>query len=460
MDHAAPTLAPPAPAPARLPVGPVPGLRAGWQADLAERAVAVLTANWRGQHTVPSARLYPHQWSWDSAFTAIGLAPVAQHRAQVELATLLSAQWADGRLPHIVFDPATPADAYFPGPRFWTPDPPGGPLRRTSGIVQPPVHARAAWEVYLRAVDRDAATGFLRRAYEPLCRWHDYLLTDRNLGGGGLAAIVHPWESGMDNSPAWDGALADLRATAPAAATARRDLHHVPATQRPGDDDYAAYVALAAAYRDAGYTDSGVHQFAVEDPLFNGLLADAESALAQIAAVVGASPSRHTVRAHRIGAALAARLYDPEAGMFFPRDLRTGTLVESWSAAGLGALVSPGLPPAVVGRVAAQVTGERFGPRPRTPWLLPSYDRTGQAFNPQRYWRGPAWANLTWVVRRGMLRAGRRGAAEALATGLLRTVAREGFREYFDAGTGAGAGTSDFSWTAAVVLDLLAERAR
>lgn len=443
--------------------------RTARQAALADRAAEVLAANWRGRHTVPAARLYPHQWSWDSAFIAIGLAHVAQHRAQLELATLLGAQWPDGRIPHIVFDPDTPADAYFPGPRFWGPGAPAAHVRlgrATSGIVQPPVHARAAWEVFRLAPDRDAAAGFLRRAYEPLCRWHDYLLTRRDLGGGGLAAIVHPWESGMDNSPAWDAALAGLKSDEGGAQASpmRRDLHHVGAAQRPGDDDYAAYIALAAAYRDRGYADGtpADHGFAVEDPLFNGLLADSEEALAQIAAVVGADPAPHLARAHRVGAALAARLYDPAAGMFFARDLRAGGLVASWSAAGLGALISPGLPGEVTDRVAAQVVGRRFGPpparRPRTGWLLPSADRTAAEFDPQRYWRGPSWANLTWVVRRGLLRAGRTGAADGLARGLLRTVEHAGFHEYFDPETGEGAGTPDFSWTAALTLDLLAWR--
>ncbi|MFD6427487.1 hypothetical protein ACFWEF_01945, partial [Bacillus velezensis] len=32
---------------------------------------------------------------------------------------LLAAQWGDGRVPHIVFNPEVPAGAYFPGPGFW-----------------------------------------------------------------------------------------------------------------------------------------------------------------------------------------------------------------------------------------------------------------------------------------------------------------------------------------------------
>jgi hypothetical protein len=439
--------------------GQRPAPAGGTAPDLAAAARDVLAANWRGRHTVPSARLYPHQWSWDSAFVAIGLARVDQHRAQLELATLFGAQWRDGRVPHIVFDPDTPADAYFPGPRFWAPGAPVIPIRATSGIVQPPVHARAAWEIYRRATDRVAAADFLRRMYEPLCAWHDYLTTSRNLGGAGLAAIVHPWESGMDNSPAWDAAVQTCCAGGARVPTARADLRHVPATQRPGDADYAAYIELASRYREVNYCDADLlpdHGFAVEDPLFNGVLAWSEEALARIAAVLGANSRWHTDRATAIGATLAQRLYAPELGMFVPLDLGTGELLPVAAVGGLAALVAPGLPPAAVASACAQVIGSRFvGGAARGP-LLPSLDRTSPDYDPQRYWRGPAWANTTWLVIRGLRRHGAATVADSLRTGLLEAVAAEGFREYFDADTGAGAGAHDFSWTAALVLDLLA----
>ncbi len=33
---------------------------------------------------------------------------------------------------------------------------------------------------------------------------HRYLYDERQVNGDGLVYIRHPWESGMDNSPAWD----------------------------------------------------------------------------------------------------------------------------------------------------------------------------------------------------------------------------------------------------------------
>jgi hypothetical protein len=42
--------------------------------ELAGEAIRVLRTNDRGTWTRPSPRLYPHQWSWDAAFVAIGWA--------------------------------------------------------------------------------------------------------------------------------------------------------------------------------------------------------------------------------------------------------------------------------------------------------------------------------------------------------------------------------------------------
>src|ERR1041385_3471443 len=85
--------------------------------SLRDAALAVLRLNDLGDWTKPAPRLYPHQWSWDSAFIAIGLAHTDPERALRELESLFRAQWSDGRVPHIVFNPA--AADYFPGADWW-----------------------------------------------------------------------------------------------------------------------------------------------------------------------------------------------------------------------------------------------------------------------------------------------------------------------------------------------------
>jgi hypothetical protein len=422
---------------------------------LAISAREVLQANWIGRYTVPSRRLYPHQWSWDSAFIALGLRHVDAARAEQELESLLSAQWADGRIPHIVFDPATPPDAYFPGPAFWrSADVAGSPDVATTGLVQPPVHAWAAWETFLADPDRPRARAFLARTYPKLVAWHAYLTRCRDAGGRGLVSLVHPWESGMDNSPAWDEVLRRVQPV-PATELSRRDLTGTAALQeRPTDVDYGRYIRLAGDYRDAGYHDGlGWGQFLVEDPLANALLAVSELALAAIAAEVGVDPAPHSKRAERVARALVEVLFDPQARMFFPRDLRTGALLRAYSVAGLAPLVVPGLP--VAEDLLKTAREERF--KLGVVHLVPSADLTAATFEPSRYWRGPAWYNTAWLIWRGLLEHREFHQAEALRESILATAEHSGFREYVDPLTGQGAGAAQFSWTAAVVLELLAE---
>jgi glycogen debranching enzyme len=126
--------------------------------------------------------------------------------------------------------------------------------------------------------------------------------------------------------------------------------------------------------------------------------------------------------------------------------------------AGLVPLVLPGLPGAVAAELVDRLLGPGFGPDGVAEWLLPSYDRDGPAFDPRRYWRGPAWVSTTWLVWRGLLQHGYDDVAGDLAKPLLRAVAREGFREYFNPVTGAGCGVHELSWSAALVLDLLRDR--
>ena len=192
---------------AAVAVEPQDGLE-GADAELARQALDVLVENWIGHATKPSPRLYPHQWSWDSACHAIGYARFDQDRAEQELLSLFRGQWRNGMLPHIVF---TDGAQYFPGPEFWqtdrSPDAPEQPL--TSGIVQPPIHATAALHVYRVGKDRQRAAAFASVMLPKLEAWHDYIYRERTRDAA-LAEVWHPWETGMDNSPLWDEPLARI----------------------------------------------------------------------------------------------------------------------------------------------------------------------------------------------------------------------------------------------------------
>ena len=84
-------------------------------------------------------------------------------------------------------------------------------------------------------------------------------------------------------------------------------------------------------------------------------------------------------------------------------------------------------------------------------WCRPRI-RTTSAFEPHRYWRGPVWAVVNWLVARGLAAYGFADLERRLRDDTLDLVGRSGLYEYYDPVDGTGGGGDAFTWTAAVVL--------
>jgi hypothetical protein len=426
---------------------------------LLRRAQEVLDANWTGEATLASRSLYPHQWSWDAAFIAIGRSWTEPERAMRELEAMFQAQWADGMLPHIRFDPGT--RDYFPGPEFWASErSPMAPRdQRTSGLTQPPLHARAALEVYRNAGGTPTAATFLRRLFPRLVAQHRYLERHRDPAGHGLAAIVHPWESGLDNSPIWDAVLEAIQVPPGAVPSYRRyDLAHSSAADRPSDATYDRYVYLALRYRGSGYDTRSLagSPFLVEDVLFNAVYLWSARALVEIAGVLGEDAAPLAAAARRIRDGLLAHLWHPNAHRFFSYDLHARRSICKESVDSTMPLLDTELPRDLVEAIAGELTSSHFDAPPAVShYLVPSYDLGGREFDRRRYWRGPVWINTNWLLWRGLRQHGQAALAREIEDSTVDLVERSGFREYFDPFTGEGYGSQDFSWTAALLIDML-----
>jgi glycogen debranching enzyme len=76
-------------------------------------------------------------------------------------------------------------------------------------------------------------------------------------------------------------------------------------------------------------------------------------------------------------------------------------------------------------------------------------------FNPKLYWQGPTWVNINWLIIDGLRRYGFKDHANALTESTLEMVTKAGCYEYFNPLNGAPYGGANFSWTAALAIDLL-----
>jgi hypothetical protein len=424
-------------------------------AALARAALAVLDRNWLGAATRPGA-LYPHQWSWDAAAIAMGRAAWDQERSEAELRSLFAAQWRNGMVPQIVF---SDAGGYFPGPDFWqaerSPDAPDGIA--TSGIVQPPIHAIAAWRAYLHSPDKDRAAAFLRELYPKLAAWHGYLHRERTRDGA-LVEVWHPWETGMDNSPAWDGPLARIDlAPAQVPRYRRVDVTLTDPAQRPSDAEYDRYAYLVGLFRDAGYDPARIRDatpFAVRSVLFNALLIESDRALAGIARIAGADPARHEASAGATAAAMEA-LWDPGRGAYVDYDVRAGSPVDAVTVATYAPLYA-GVPAPARAEALLDTLMRSRAPLGESTCAVPSLPLDDPRFQPALYWRGPVWPVYQWIVHHGAARYGHHDVARRARDTLFQLARDDGLWEHYHPLTGAGQGIETFAWTAGFVLDLLA----
>ncbi len=432
-------------------------------AQLVEQAKAVLHENWVGRFTKPAPRLYPHQWSWDSAFIAIGYAHHDQGRAEQELRSLFDAQWTNGLLPHIVFNPQ--ATGYFPGPELWRIETsPHAPQQRTSGIVQPPVHATAVLHVFRHAHDHDQGRAFLAEMFPGLRAWHAYLYRERDPHNEGLVYIRHNWESGQDNSPLWDSVWQRLTLRPDQIPPYQRaDTTHVDAADRPTNAEYDRYVYLVKLFADHGYDEAQIRAdcpFLIQDVLFNTLLCQSNRDLAEIARILGEDALPFEAWAERTSQAINRKLWNEQHGIYVNYDLVLGEQIPVHVAAGFTPLWAniPNVTQAQ--RMYQYLNSPAFCALDEPCYPVPSYNRQAPGYSPNRYWRGPVWINVDWLLLHGLRRYGFDEYAMHLQQSMINLVRHHGFYEYFNPETGQGHGTDQFSWTAALLLDLLEHRER
>jgi hypothetical protein len=438
--------------------------------DIAWRAAEVLRRNDFGTWTKPAPYLYPHQWSWDSTFIAIGLAHLDVRRAARELQTLFDAQWATGKVPHIVFNPDAPPLGYFPGAERWncgalSPD---APAVHTSGLCQPPVHAiavRRIWEVARSEGAKEAAfaRAFLEEIYPSLLAWHRYLATDRDPEGSGLVTIYHPWESGTDNSPRWDAAIAAFKPEE-LPPYARCDLQHVEdPSERPTAEEYDRYLWLVESLKEARYEEGAIydsHPFLVKDVLFSAILVAANEALLEISGIVEAPEEEQElidgwIARGRLG--LGER-WDADLGLCLDYDVRAKAPLRTRTVAGFAPLVAGDVEPEQLEALLETLDSPEFLGNEELYWCLPPSTSPGEpGFHPRSYWRGPGWPVADWLLWWSLSRADELQRAQEIRRASLKRMATGGFAEYFEPFTGEPLGSAEQSWTAAVALDWLAE---
>ena len=141
-------------------------------------------------------------------------------------------------------------------------------------------------------------------------------------------------------------------------------------------------------------------------------------------------------------------LWNEEVGAFCSRDVITGESSGLVTNASFLAFYAGVGTPAQRQRLLDAL--ERMGRSAQ--YLLPSLEAGSRDYDHRRYWRGPIWLVVSYMVARGLAEQGQADWAERIRADSTRLIIRSGFYESFSPETGEGSGGGDFSWTAAMWL--------
>ena len=371
---------------------------------------ALMEAHWRPEHgyCVPNPGTYPHLWLWDSCFHAIIWARFRDERALHELDAVLAGQLPNGMVPHMRYGGE--------GPDTWL-----GPLEKTSSLTQPPMFGHA-----LRVLS-EAGFSLPGRMLEQAKAGLDWLWDNRRTADG-LIYVIHPWEAGNDHSPRWDdwGApgrtkegydrpartawnkerMQEVQFSADGAATWSTSFVACPAA-------FNAYTAfnmreLAAVTDDAGLEErAGALAEAMDAHLW-----DEDERLWSDLAVVGGGPSVNIPTSDGVMGALV-------------------TADSGKAKAALQQLIDPA----------------RFG----APFGPANVVRSHPAYDPDMYWRGPAWPPLNYLFQQAAKRLDLEDMALELAKLTAAGAKASGWAEYWNPENGRGLGAVPQSWAGLVI---------
>jgi alpha,alpha-trehalase len=411
-----------------------------------EQAVEILRGNDRGGYTVPTPGLYPYQWNWDSVFAALGFAVFDRDRAWQEIETLFEGQWADGMVPHIVFRKNDPS--YFPGPDIWK----SNTVPMSSGHSQPPVAASVILTLAKTGGDDDVARA--RRLFPKLIVshrwWHDFRDPDRT----GLVGIIHPWESGRDNCPDWDLGMDRIVVPDDLGPYHRRDTDHVDADERPTVQQYDRFLTIVKFGRECGWDHRKIAAegpFFMADPGVQFTLMRADRDLLELGRLLGETFDAGEIEGWiELSQQGVQSMWNGDIEAFVARDLRDGGFSTALTNASMLAFYAG----AGTGDQLGQLAGHGREILDICEYGFPSWDPRHEAFESRRYWRGPVWSVMNYMIAIGLEEHGYADMAQRLRNDCRRLPELSGFYEYFDPLSGEGLGGPDFTWTAAIYLAL------
>jgi hypothetical protein len=367
----------------------------------------------------------------------------------------------------MIFDPQA---NHFTGPHIWQSKISSYSPQKinTSGITQPPLLAEAVWRVG-EQLKKSERIEFFVEMFPSILSYHQWLYRDRDPRAEGLVVLVHPWETGLDNTPPWMEeinhnatplwiklvkrlklyTLLDLF---------RQDTKLVPASERINTSISLVLYHVQRRLRRKRYDSMEIlrrSHFAINDVFYNSILIRNNQILEDIALEIDETIPVNLRGSFEKASKALETLWSEEDGRYYSRNYVTKEWMRSSYIGELLPLYS-----GVISKSRAKLLVNKLNDKLdySTRYPVPSVSVSSTSFHSMRYWQGPTWINTNWLIIDGLRQYGYFEEASKIKQSSIDLVTQHGFREYFSAIDGQPSGAFDFSWTASLIIDLLSEK--
>ncbi|MDT3766885.1 hypothetical protein QS713_02245 [Gleimia hominis] len=357
---------------------------------------------------VPSKIGYVGQWQWDSYFIAIGLAHGDEELALEQMRTAIDFALPNGQLPDVVFPEgilASSDDLPLADREKLEIECSPSVGKRHLPLTKPPL---TAWSVerICEQFPLSKRREIISSVFEGIRKSQDWWFRESDLDGDGVPEYLHPYSSGLDDSPVFD--------------------HDLPVVS----PDLIAYLVVQ---------DSILEMWAEEAKGSYLTTEEAETFKRQVTA-------RRTTVLNSL-----LKLWDEDRSMFVAR--AQGTLITDRTVLSLLGVFAADLPAKIIDGIVSDIDDrQRF----QSDYPIPTVAMDEKEFDEETMWRGPTWMNTTYLISDGLERAGRIEKARELREAIMRNVEACGQPvEYLNPRTGEKCQNAvpSFGWTAALYID-------
>jgi glycogen debranching enzyme len=392
----------------------------------------------------PSPEKYPFQWYWDTFFHVYILCALKEFDlAKKNLHSLFAMQKENGFVGHMIY-----WKSLLP-PSIWQLLESRPTLQQfrphMSAMIQPTFAAQTLERIYHDTLDES----YLKKMLPKIQRYHEWLIVERCFEDNGLIFIISPFESGIDEKPAYD----PLIGSHPKRGTFRQWLQ----LMRIESGNFLRRYHIPRIYRTG--------KFIAKDVGMNTIYALDLFALSRLCKQTGneVDALRFDSLGHKVSGSILKLMYQEDDHAFYDLAGHENKQLRSLSFSIFFPIVLPDTPAGVSKKIIEKhlFNKDEFD----LPFPIPSLAKSEKIFNPSEadslffdfLWRGPTWPMQNWFLYKWLLTNGYKEFAEKLLLSLKKLIELSGFREYYNPFTGKGYGAKKFTWPG-LVVDMMQTR--